>query len=337
MSSRELVVGTALAAAAGLLLRSARRGVATAATRLANRPRSRWAQDELPALLHSPDYLFVYKMHDLHMDQSPRMETEEAVTLASQLTHCFPHLADPRTAWGFRHVHQLDYATSGVLLVALNKPAAKVASRQFAERKTRKLYLALVAGHAAWERASEARGVGEDATDARGFRMALEGAAGCSRPLPAHTDVFVVARGTLDGRPVTKLLLRPVSGRRHQLRVHCGALGHMVVGDVAYSGDEAADRMALHAWRLELRLGGRALCVGSADPFPCTGGGGGGADGALFELPPEGIETEAALRELRGGSSSPLEGVTFSLRAPPAIRVEGASSTAAAAGARPAA
>ena len=41
------------------------------------------------------------------------------------------------------------------------------------------------------------RGVGEDASDGRGFRMALEGQPGCTKPLLAVTDCYVVDRGTL--------------------------------------------------------------------------------------------------------------------------------------------
>ena len=43
------------------------------------------------------------------------------------------------------------------------------------------------------------RGVGEDGSDSRGFRMALEGQPGCTKPLPAVTDCYVVDRGTLHG------------------------------------------------------------------------------------------------------------------------------------------
>ena len=67
-----------------------------------------WNLSELAALHYSKDYLFVYKQHDLHMDHA-----RVPVTLATQLRAAFPHLADPKTAFGFRHVHQLDFATSG--------------------------------------------------------------------------------------------------------------------------------------------------------------------------------------------------------------------------------
>ena len=78
-----------------------------------------WRLSDLAALQLSPDYLFVYKQHDLHMDH-PSM----AVTLQTQLCSRFPELVDPKTFHGFRLVHQLDFATSGVLCAGLNKKAA---------------------------------------------------------------------------------------------------------------------------------------------------------------------------------------------------------------------
>jgi tRNA pseudouridine32 synthase/23S rRNA pseudouridine746 synthase len=47
----------------------------------------------------------------------------------------------------FRNVHQLDYATSGIFVLALNKKAAAAASKLFQERTVKKTYLALVNGH----------------------------------------------------------------------------------------------------------------------------------------------------------------------------------------------
>ena len=188
--------------------------------------------------------------------------------------------------------------------------------------------------------------MGEDASDARGFRMALEGDAGCTRPLPAKTELFVVERGHYRGRPVSKLLLCPVSGRRHQLRLHCRAAGHGVVGDVAYTGDSSSPRMMLHAWMLRLPLpkAPQPVCVASFDPYPAmapdswwswggatgagsvggglgpadaSGGNGGGAD-AVHVVNEADFDVEATLRRLRGGGCRARNGVTFHLRDPPA-------------------
>jgi 23S rRNA-/tRNA-specific pseudouridylate synthase len=76
---------------------------------------------------------------------------------------------------------------------------------------------------------------------------------------PALTAVAIVARGHFLGRPVTKLELHPFTGRRHQLRLHCLALGHPIVGDVTYDVDgaraAAAPRMCLQARSLQVDLG----------------------------------------------------------------------------------
>lgn len=71
--------------------------------------------------------------------------------------------------------------------------------------------------------------------------------------------MHVLAYGTFRGLPISKVLLRPVTGRRHQLRVHLQHVGHPIVGDFNYApaAEEAfarPPRMMLHAWRIELAL-----------------------------------------------------------------------------------
>jgi 23S rRNA-/tRNA-specific pseudouridylate synthase len=92
-----------------------------------------WGLTELAALHYSADYIFVYKQYDLHMDHAA-----VPVTLATQMMEAYPTLADAKTAFGFRHVHQLDFATSGVLCIALNKKAAGVAGKLFEKRTVSK-------------------------------------------------------------------------------------------------------------------------------------------------------------------------------------------------------
>lgn len=69
----------------------------------------------------------------------------------------------------------------------------------------------------------------------------------------SHTEVTVFEHGMYRGLPVSKVLLRPISGRRHQLRLHTMAIGHPIVGDATYGCDEGSEgptRMMLHAYRL---------------------------------------------------------------------------------------
>ena len=67
------------------------------------------------------------------------------------------------------------------------------------------------------------------------------------------------------------LWLMPLSGRRHQLRVHCAHNGHPIVGDLTYAGDRLAYRTFLHASALEL-------------PLATPGGGGGIGDGSIGSI-----------------------------------------------------
>jgi tRNA pseudouridine32 synthase/23S rRNA pseudouridine746 synthase len=80
-----------------------------------------------------------------------------------------------------------------------------------------------------------------------------------ARGKPSLTRWRVLAR---QGR-TTRLLLEPVTGRSHQLRVHMAALGWPIVGDALYGGENpAAPRLMLHAQSLRLAhpVDGRDLC-----------------------------------------------------------------------------
>ena len=70
----------------------------------------------------------------------------------------------------------------------------------------------------------------------------------------SETRVRVLQQGHHLGRPVTKVLLLPYTGRRHQLRVHCRAMGHPIVGDCTYGLPCAKEeeRMMLHAYKLSI-------------------------------------------------------------------------------------
>ncbi|XP_019062540.1 RNA pseudouridylate synthase domain-containing protein 1 isoform X2 [Fukomys damarensis] len=93
---------------------------------------------------------------------------------------------------------------------------------------------------------------------------------GCENPKPSLTELLVLEHGLYDGNPVSKVLLKPLTGRTHQLRVHCSALGHPIVGDLTYgqaTGQEDQPfRMMLHAFYL--RIPTLAECVEACTPDP---------------------------------------------------------------------
>lgn len=137
-------------------------------------------------------------------------------------------------------VHRLDLDTSGIMVIPLNKPTHAHISRQFQERKVEKQYHAVVYGE-----------VEDDCGDiALPIRCDWE-----NRPLQiidheqgkhALTRFEVLERQG----DRTRMLLKPVTGRSHQLRIHMREIGHPILGCDMYAHKaalEMAERLLLHA------------------------------------------------------------------------------------------
>ncbi|MBU7580458.1 MAG: RluA family pseudouridine synthase [Porphyrobacter sp.] len=147
-----------------------------------------------------------------------------------------------------RLVHRLDKDTSGVLLIARTPGSAASFSKRFASRSARKVYWALVVG-----KPDLAEGV-IDAPLAKqpgtgGEKMHIDEENGAA----AKTRYRVVDSA---GQRAAWVELEPLTGRTHQLRVHMAAIGHPIVGDGKYGGQDAfltgavSRKMHLHARRL---------------------------------------------------------------------------------------
>lgn len=150
-----------------------------------------------------------------------------------------------------RLVHRLDRDTSGVLLMARTKPAAAFFSAAFAERRVRKTYLALVCGGAPEPPAGEIALALRKARR-RGVELVEIVADDAPQAQAAHTRY--TTRTAHAGAAL--LALEPLTGRMHQLRAHCAAIGRPIAGDGKYGGLFALNsapvpRLMLHAWRLE--------------------------------------------------------------------------------------
>ncbi|XP_062914961.1 RNA pseudouridylate synthase domain-containing protein 1 isoform X2 [Mobula hypostoma] len=212
-------------------------------------------------LYQSTDFLVVNKHWDIRIDSKMWFEN---LTVQSQLKHRFPELADPDTYYGFRFCHQLDFSTSGALCIALNKMAAAKAYRCFRDRLVTKIYLALVRGHISLDRMTINHAIGKNTTRGMTHMMCTEGMPGCQNPKSCQTELTVLERGLYSGDPVTKVLLQPLTGRTHQLRVHCSSVGHPIVGDFTYSfkTDSKPYRMMLHAYYLRIPVEGELVEVG---------------------------------------------------------------------------
>ncbi|MDE1467041.1 RluA family pseudouridine synthase [Aurantiacibacter sp. D1-12] len=147
-----------------------------------------------------------------------------------------------------RLVHRLDKDTSGVLLVARTAGSAAFFSKRFSGRSAKKIYWALVVGvpdiHEGTIEAPLAKQPGTG-----GEKMHVDMESG----QPAKTVYRVVERA---GNTAAWVELQPFTGRTHQLRVHMAAIGHPIVGDGKYGGQDAfltgsvSRKMHLHARRL---------------------------------------------------------------------------------------
>jgi tRNA pseudouridine32 synthase/23S rRNA pseudouridine746 synthase len=185
----------------------------------------------------------------------PGIGPEKADCLVARLQAAAP---------GSRIVHRLDFDTSGVIVLALDADTHRELSRQFQDREVRKRYVAVVAGQVAGDSGEIDLPLRKEALgSARQIVHATEGK-------PSVTRWKVVER--LDDPPRTRLALEPLTGRSHQLRVHCLAIGHPILGDPLYAPPEwrdAAPRLMLHAEMLEFThpATGERLGVGSPAPF----------------------------------------------------------------------
>ena len=169
-------------------------------------------------------------------------------------------------------LNRLDAPTSGVILLADNEPLARAVWLAFAEHDVEKTYAALVKGIPVrpQERWQDHLQTGKGGGGVR--TRVLQG-----RP-NAFTEVEIKQTG--EGPPARSLLLlRPGTGRTHQLRVQCASRRLPIVGDATY-GDFAFNREArrrwgtgrlfLHSWRtrLELEFKGSRLRFASESPLP---------------------------------------------------------------------
>jgi 23S rRNA pseudouridine1911/1915/1917 synthase len=141
-------------------------------------------------------------------------------------------------------VHRLDRGTSGVMVIAKTPAAAENISRQFADRKVKKTYFAVVVGIVtAPGRIRSMVGRSRQAPQ----RMSTE----TGRWSETEYSVIETFPGALP-HPVTLLEVHPRTGRTHQIRVQLAALGHPLVGDKLYGGPPGPHPL-LHALKLEFR------------------------------------------------------------------------------------
>ncbi len=159
-------------------------------------------------------------------------------------------------------VHRLDKDTSGLILLAKNERAHRWLQDQFRLRKVKKTYLALVDGHPPTPNGRVEAPIGRDPAHRK--RMAL-------MP-PGKGRDAISEYATLETFPDhTLLAFHPLTGRTHQIRLHCAFLGCPIVGDKVYGRRKPSlplGRHFLHAAQLSILLPGEKQARTFEAPLP---------------------------------------------------------------------
>ncbi|HAM36887.1 MAG TPA: RluA family pseudouridine synthase [Elusimicrobia bacterium] len=140
-------------------------------------------------------------------------------------------------------VHRIDRDASGLVVFAKDAATHRDLCLLFEQRQLRKLYLALAQGGVARDGCVE--------SPLREYGSGRSGVAEAGKASLTRYRIMSQARGA------ALLEVAPLTGRRHQIRVHLHSLGHPILGDRLYGKDRpvgGVERLMLHAWNLSFRM-----------------------------------------------------------------------------------
>jgi len=145
--------------------------------------------------------------------------------------------------------HRLGMDTSGLVVFARTNRAVSKLNSEFRRRKVDRKYEVVVCGDVESESGLMDYTIQRDAEALPYMRVSsLEAqialvesglseelyAKYCKEPLKSMTEYEVLGKEEKAGKAVTRLTLNSVTGRTHQLNVHCAAMGHPIAGDTTY-------------------------------------------------------------------------------------------------------
>ncbi len=150
-------------------------------------------------------------------------------------------------------VHRLDRATSGVMICAKNEETLKFLQKQFHDRKVQKTYIAVIDHEPKELKAKIDAPIGRNLKDPKTFHVTPDGK-------HAETIYEIISS---EKKWVT-VVMKPKTGRTHQLRVHMQYINCPIIGDQLYKGSSFS-RLLLHASKLEISLPGNVPRIFEAD------------------------------------------------------------------------
>ena len=220
-------------------------------------PPGRLTPEDIPLhiIYEDGDLLVVDKPAGLAVHPSPG---HPAHTLVNAILGYLPGLAEDADSLRPGIVHRLDKDTSGLIVVAKNRQAQANLSEQFKSRGVSKSYLVLVRGKLTPEKGIIEADIGRDPHNRQRMAVVAVGR-------EARTEYRVVRYiGNY-----SLLVIKPETGRTHQIRVHLAAIGFPVVGDATYGlKSPHLSRQFLHASRLGFHLPSTGEYVEFESPLP---------------------------------------------------------------------
>ncbi len=154
-------------------------------------------------------------------------------------------------------VHRLDKNTSGILIIGKNLAATEELKKQFASRKVKKTYLALVEGNLTKPFGVIKERIGRHPKSFQRFAVSADGK-------EAETEYRVLR--SLDNYSLLEVY--PKTGRTHQIRVHFAHHNHPLVGDRLYGAKKPWQRIFLHAAEIEFQHPTSGKVVHFSSPLP---------------------------------------------------------------------
>ncbi len=204
-------------------------------------------EDDDLVVCNKPPFMPTHPSHNHHDD-----------TLANALAFYYKNQGRP---FVFRPVNRLDRNTSGVVMVAKHARAASMMYTEMLNRRMDKTYLAVVEG--------EMSGCGVVDKSLRRTAESIIVREVCEKDSEGAQSALTEYEVLFSCKEVSLVLLRPKTGRTHQLRVHTASLGHPILGDGLYGHDsDDIERQALHAFRLTFKRPSDGEMITAEAPLP---------------------------------------------------------------------
>jgi tRNA pseudouridine32 synthase/23S rRNA pseudouridine746 synthase len=141
--------------------------------------------------------------------------------------------------------HRLDAATSGCLILGRHRQALIKLGKMFENGTIEKVYWAVVKGTPSDDQGIIDLPLAKQSSRKDQWWMKVDSAG-----KPSKTAYRVLGKG----EGITWLELKPITGRTHQLRVHCAAIGCEIIGDQVYGSVKSAKPLHLHAYSIKIPL-----------------------------------------------------------------------------------